>query len=257
MSRFLIYVLLVFAFVSLVEAAQIDPALSVYLNFDEVNDLVVEDMTANGNDGILTKDAALEDGKFGSALKFEAGVRIDFDGANFVNPPAEAVTMGAWMLLDDTGSDHEVFDCVGTGHDSGQYHFEIKPGGAVRWFHRDETNTTIFNIQTGVVPAEEWAHVIGTYDSDSGEAALYINGEEIFKVAGNGDLSTDWAVGAGIGQHKGGRQLRGLMDEFYMFNRALDHDEVIALMNGEFGPTLAVDAAGKLAACWGGIKSDF
>ena len=235
MARFILSIFLVFTFVFLAEAADMDPDMSVYLSFDEVDDGVVLDMTANGNDGLLTQDADLEDGKFGSALKF-------------------GVTMGAWLLLDDIGSDHEIFDCIGTGHDSGQYHFEIKPGGAVRWFHRDETNTTIFNIQTGVVPAGEWTHVIGTYDSDSGEAVLYINGEEIMKAAGNGDLSTDWAVGAGIGQHKGGRQLRGLMDEFYMFSRALTPEEIVILMNGEFGPNLAVEAAGKLTTRWGSIK---
>ncbi len=74
------------------------------------------------------------------------------------------------------------------------------------------------------------------------------------KATGNGTLSTDWAVGAGIGQHKGVRQFLGLMDEFYMFKRALDADEIIALMEGQFGPFLAVQPQEKLAATWGGIK---
>jgi hypothetical protein len=174
MYRLVLSILFVFIFVFSVEAAQMDPDLSVYLSFDEEDGGVIPDMTANGNDGVLTKNASLEDGKFESALKFEAGVRVDFDGANFVGTPEEAVTMAAWLLLDDTGSDHELFDCIGSGHDSGQYHFEVKPGGAIRWFHRDETNTTIFNIQQGSFPAEEWAHVAGIYDSDSGEAVLYI-----------------------------------------------------------------------------------
>ena len=250
-NRVILSVLFLFVFVSLA-TAEMDPDLSLYFNFDGVDGDVIPDMSGNGNDGTLAANAVTEDGKFGDALKFTPGTRIELDGANFVGTPEFAVTMGVWLNLDGLAQ-QEIFDCIGTGHASGQYHFELQSGGAVRWFHRDETETQIFSINTGSVPIQEWAHVAGTYDSGSGEAALYINGAEITTSIGNGDLSTDWAVGAGIGQHKGGRQLLGLMDEFYMFKRSLDADEVVALMNGEFQGA-AVEPEGSLTTTWGEIK---
>ena len=104
------------------------------------------------------------------------------------------------------------------------------------------------------MPVGEWVHIAGTYDSDAGQAVLYINGAEITKAAGGGKLSIDWSITAGLGQHKGGRQFLGLMDEFYMFQRALDPDEIKTLMNGEFGPFIAVQPGEKLGATWGGTK---
>jgi hypothetical protein len=253
-NRLILSLLFLFVFVPFLEGVDLDPDLSAYLNFDEIDGDVVKDISGNGNDGTLSKNASLDDGKYEKALRFDPGLRVDFDGANFVGTPEEGVTMAAWVHLDAVAGEQELFDCIGTGHDSGLYHFELRSGGAVRWFHRDDSNTQIFNIQTGNVPTGEWAHVAGTYDSGAGEAVLYINGKEIMKSPGAGTLSIDWAVTAGIGQHKGGRQLIGLMDEFYMFKRALDADEIVALMNGELGPFIAVQPEGALTSTWGEIK---
>ena len=162
--------------------------------------------------------------------------------------------MAVWANTETRSAEMEVFDCIGSGHGDGLYHVEIQTGGAMRWFHRDDSSTQIFSIQTGSVPVEEWVHIAGTYDSDAGQAVLYINGAEIMKAAGGGKLSIDWSVTAGLGQHKGGRQFLGLMDEFYMFQRALDTEEIKNLMNGEFGPFIAVQPGEKLAATWGRIK---
>lgn len=256
MKRYIFSTLTFFLSISLIGVAQVDPDLALYFSFDQLNGDVVPDQSGNGNDGTLSTDADLEDdGKYEKAIRFDAGLKIALDGANFAKIPAEAVTMAVWVNLDGVGGDQELFDCIGTGHGSGQYHFELKSGGAVRWFHRDENETQIFSIQQGVTPAGEWAHIAGTYDSDAGEAALYINGEEITRAPGNGDLSTDWAVEAGIGNHKGGRQLLGLVDEYYIFRRALDVDEISDLIDGKFGPFLAVQPGGKLATIWGDVKS--
>jgi hypothetical protein len=255
MSRLIMSVLFLFVFASFLEAAQTDPDLSLYFSFDRIEGGVIPDMSGNGNDGTAPANAQLEEGKFEKALKFGTGSRVELDSKNFEGIPETAVTMGVWVNVQPTGSDQEIFDCIGSGHDSGQYHFEIKSGGAMRWFHRDETETQIFKIETSNVPTGEWVHIAGTYDSETGETVLYINGQEIARATGSGDLSTDWSVGAGLGQHKGGRQLTGLMDEFYMFKRALDADEIVKLMNGDLRPSgVAVQPEGTLAATWGKVK---
>ena len=72
------------------------------------------------------------------------------------------------------------------------------------------------------------------------------------EAKGDGELSDNWGVSAAIGHHKNGRWFDGLMDEFYIFGRALSEDEIGPLMNGEL---LAVEPADKLATTWGSLKS--
>jgi hypothetical protein len=79
-----------------------------------------------------------------------------------------------------------------------------------------------------------------------------MDGKETHNAKGNGKLSDNWDVSAEIGHHKQGRWFDGLMDEFYMFNRALSADEIKEVMEGKFG--LSVQPAGKLAKTWGSIK---
>ena len=253
MHRVVLSLCLVIAIGGPVYAVSFDPDLSLYFDFETIDGDTIPDMSGNGNNGLLPTGTDLEDGVYGSALVFAAGVKIELDGANFVGTPEEAVTMALWLNPDALGT-QEIFDCLGTGHGDGQYHFEVTDGGGIRWFHRDDTSTTIFDTRpAGVVADGEWTHIVGVYDGSNG--IVYINGEEALSAPGNGNLSTDWAVSAGMGQHKGGRQLLGLMDEFYMFKRALTADEIGPLMDGEFGPFLAVEPGGKLTTSWGMLKS--
>ena len=95
-------------------------------------------------------------------------------------------------------------------------------------------------------------HFTGTYDSGSGDVKTYLNGKMTHEAKGNGELSDNWSVQADIGQHKSDRWFEGLMDEFYIFARALSEDEIKEVMDGEL---LSVEPADKLATTWGSIKS--
>ena len=111
----------------------------------------------------------------------------------------------------------------------------------------------IFNINPGpVIDGGKWVHFTGTYDSDSKDVKTYVDGKVTHEAKGNGELSDNWGVSAAIGHHKNGRWYDGLMDEFYIFARALSEDEIKEVMDGEF---LSVEPADKLATTWGGLKS--
>jgi hypothetical protein len=98
-------------------------------------------------------------------------------------------------------------------------------------------------------PLNEWFHVAYTYDKNAnggaGEFGMYFNGVKIRGGAPNGltdgeptgaiDLGAwddrgvgDFFDGLGIGAvpDTGGRRLHGLMDEFYIFDRALSPAEI-------------------------------
>ena len=112
-------------FVSLA-AAQMDPAMSLYFSFDAIDGDVILDTSGNGNDGMLNQNPETDEGVFGNALKFIGGTRIELDGANFLGTPEDSVTMAVWLNLDGLAQ-QEIFDCIGTGHASGQYHLDPPP----------------------------------------------------------------------------------------------------------------------------------
>jgi uncharacterized membrane protein YgcG len=81
------------------------------------------------------------------------------------------------------------------------------------------------------VPKNKWTHLAGEYNSRTGQAKVFINGEIRNMSIGEGELSRDWGVRAGIGNHEKHRPLRGAIDEFRIYNYALKPDEIKALVS--------------------------
>ena len=178
-----------------------DPTLSVYYSFDEESK-TVKDGSKNGNDGEVEGNAKWEKGVYGNAIALETNVWVNMNGAEFKNGPVDGFTLAVWVNHTGSADPQTLLDAIGSAHESGLYHMEIRPGG-FRFFHRNETNTEVFNINPGpVIDADKWVHFAGTYDSDSGDAKTYIDGKETHSAKGSGKLSAEWGVNAGIGHHK-------------------------------------------------------
>ena len=228
-----------------------DPTLSVYYSFDGDGE-VVKDGSINGNDGKIVGNVSREDGVYDLAVALETDTWIDMNGPEFKNGPVDGFTLAVWVNHTGSGDPQTLLDAIGTDHGSGLFHMEIRTGG-FRFFHRDGTNTTVFNINPGpVIEANTWVHFAGTYDSGNGEVKTYINGEETHSATGSGKLSNNWGVSAGIGHHKNGRWFEGLLDEYYIYNRALPAAEIKQVMDGV---VTAVEPTAKLTTTWGNIKS--
>ena len=246
-----VVVAMVIVFAASADADLSDPTLSVYYNFDEDGD-TVKDGSIYGNDGKIEGKVEREDGVFGKSIVLEPQTWVNLNGPEFKNAPLEGITVAVWVNHNSSPDPQSILDAIGTDHESGLYHVEIRPAG-FRWFHRDGANAEVFNINPGpVIDGGKWVHFTGTYDSGSGDVKTYVDGKMTHEAKGNGELSDNWGVSAAIGHHKQGRWFDGLMDEFYIFARALSEDEITTLMNGEL---LAVEPADKLATTWGGIKS--
>lgn len=228
-----------------------DPTLSVYYSFDGDSEIVV-DGSVNGNHGSIVGNVSREDGVYGKAVALETDTWVDMNGPEFTNGPVDGFTIAVWVNHTGSTDPQTLLDAIGTDHASGLFHMEIRPGG-FRFFHRDGSNTQVFNINPGpVIEANTWVHFAGTYDSDSGEVKTYIDGEETHSAAGTGKLSNNWGVNAGIGHHKNGRWFEGLLDEYFIYGRALPENEIMDVMNGV---VTAVEPADKLATTWGSIKT--
>ncbi|MBC8471442.1 MAG: LamG domain-containing protein, partial [Planctomycetes bacterium] len=213
-----------------------DPSLVIYYSFDEVGDIVA-DQSGKGHDGVVVGDVtANADGVNGGAANFANGGFLDLDGPSFPaeDIPTSAMTLAAWIKIANTGGDHEIFNARASD-ESWIMHPEPKSSGDIRWLLRSYGGATIFQIRAGTVTWDEWLHFAGTYDKDSGKAALYINGEliEEMDVASPADIAGDWDLGARVGKTiDDARPFTGLMDELRMYTRALSQDEILEIMQG-------------------------
>lgn len=204
------------------------------LEFNDTAGNTVSDSSGYKNNGYLMAGAILvnfKNGKCGNAAYTYCG-DILFHGDTFQGKPYEGVTICAWINLKSVEGSHSIFDTIGMTHSCGQYHFEVI-NGMVRWFHRNESQVTIFsNTAEGLmVKPDTWTHVCGTYDSASGKSKIYINGMLRNMTIGSGYLSRDWVARAGIGDHKAARPLMGFIDEFKIYNYALERKDIVALVN--------------------------
>jgi len=237
-------------------ALAVDPDLVIYYSFDNFGTAVL-DQSGKGHDctvvGDIKPDAG---GKRNGAAKFTKGSYLDLKGETFptADVPVDAITLCVWTKPENTG-DHQATINARAEDQTWIIHAEFRSDGKVRWLLRTAGGTTIFDIQNGQWTPDQWIHYAGVYDSANNIGVLYINGEKIAEKAGNAKIAGDWKMGARVGKNiDDARPFAGLMDDFCVYKRALNQDEVKAVMAG--GPQLpsTVSAKGSLTTTWGSIK---
>ncbi|XP_065644693.1 uncharacterized protein LOC100203833 isoform X38 [Hydra vulgaris] len=205
--------------------------LVVDLDFEKMDELIALDKSSFGNNGFLHGGAKIFDthSSCRHAVQIPIGSDIVIDGSVMKVHPRKAISIALWIQLNRVDGVHSIFDTVGRNskHNLGQFHFEIV-GGDVRWFHRNETESEIFNLITEqkLIKSHEWNHIAATYDSKTGATIIYINGTEQVRGKGQGLISKDWSEHVGIGQHKGVRFLDGQIDEFKIYDSAITAEHV-------------------------------
>ena len=226
-----------------------DPNLVIYYSYDKVG-AIVSDESGKGHNGTVCGDVSgVPSGiKWFGAAEFlgEGGPTkysyLDLDSPHYpaVDIPRSAITLAAWVKCRKTGKDHAILSCR-SSKNVWVVHPQINDGGAFRWLLRTPDNVTISNIVTGTHGWDEWIHYAGTYDSATGKMTLYIDGEIPASGAVSvtpGLLIADWGTGARVGYNiDNARPFTGIMDELYLFTRALSQDEVKALQWSEALPS--------------------
>ena len=187
------------------------------------------------------KQVGRVEGKFGNALRLNAT-----EEAQYVTLPQETInqlrdfTIAAWVNPVDTRAGSRLFDF---GHDE-EINMFLTPRT------KDSGNAPRFAITTGgsaeeqridgdvELPTDKWAHLAVTLADGTG--TLYINGE----VAGtNPDMTLSPANLDNPGNRWIGRSqyddafLSATVDEFHIFNRALNADEVKSMQDSASGST--------------------
>ena len=217
-----------------------DPSLVIHYSFDNVGKNVA-DQSGKGHDGVVNGSVTQESvGKFNGAAKFANGGYLNLDGGNFPaeDIPKSAMTIAAWVKCEYTGEHHAIFDAR---TDAGTWiiHPELRSDGQFRWMLRASGMSPIFDIYAGSVTWDQWLHYAGTYDAETGRAVLYINGQVVseLELPTVRNIANDWGNGARVGLNiSNTRPFTGLMDEFYLFKRALSQSEIKKLMYGQGWP---------------------
>ncbi|KAH7308512.1 glycosylase [Stachybotrys elegans] len=178
--------------------------------------------------------------------RFENGLRLPSSrNAQYITLPQETInqlsdfTIASWVNLASTQTWSRLFDF---GHDTSRNMFLTPRSGA--------TNAPRFAITTGgsgreqvingnaTLPVGEWVHLAVTLTGGTG--TLYVNGgvagvnENM--TLGPADLGNPGNRWIGRSQY-GDAYLNATIDEFHVFDRALDADEIQSLQTSAAGST--------------------
>ncbi len=251
--------------------ARIDPgtAAGVWL-FDEEEADVVEDISGNGNNGIVNGNPLWDDGKFGGAISCDgiddfvdcgAGESLSVGTDNFslvawiraaeesppnwsgniisrfdTNAPRHGFLFGVRGALDANNVDKPLF-LMGLGQTSGAHLYGTSP-----------------------ITDDAWHHLAATIDR-AGTAKLYRDGvfEAEMNIASSADENEDNALNVNIGADSGNRWFfKGLLDEVALIRTVLTEAEIESIMNEGLERALgiiAVSSMDKLTTTWGSIKA--
>ena len=250
---------LVFTLLVLTSYAQVDMTgvVAIWL-LDEGTGDRVTDASGNANDGgFASGEPQWVDGKFGKALSFD-GVDdwVEMDAPVVVD--TVDFTMGCWA---NPGETQKTWTNILSSH-------QEPPRRGIS-FEQIENNVNTFGIAIGdgenwagagdvQLNTGEWNHMVFVREGNQG--TWYLNGAagEMVELA-SGDpvvaATSNFRIGNWV---LGGREYNGMVDEVFIFNRALSGDEVTSIMNvGIMGVPSSVSPAGKTAAAWGRIKTQY
>lgn len=226
-----------------------DKSLVLYLSFDEGSGDKTKDNSTYGHDADLMKNPTWVDGKFGSKA-------LEFDGTK---------QQFAMVPINDTLQLREQFSVafwVKRGDSQiSEWNYMVSAGSLV-WaviFNNNNKKTYMYTkapnwAQKGISnedQPEDWVHLTVVHDIEK-DVSFYYDGK---KVGGGGKppaiIEIDGSIMVGA-RHPGLEFFTGVIDEVYLFNRAISLDEINTIRAGDFAP---VKPAEKLTTTWGVIKS--
>ena len=230
-----------------------DPNLVIYYSYDTVGAIVLDE-SGKGHNGTVCGDVSgVPSGiKWFGAAEFlgrwgPTGFSyLDLDSPHYpaADIPRSAITLAAWCKCRDTtglpGTDHHAIMSTRASDNTWVMHPQINNDGTFRWLLRGPGSVTIFNLNgVGKHGWGEWLHYAGTYDSTIGKGILYVDGQLVAKIdVTPGQRIADWGTGARVGYNiDNARPFTGIMDELYLFTRALSQTEVNDLMWSEALPS--------------------
>ena len=142
-----------------------------------------------------------------------------------------SMTMLCWLL--PGGQDGPIFNYRTSG--SWGVHLWVVAGQLfVRFTKRDYSFTNAL-IHTALKPEDGWKFVGASYDHTSGDAKLWVDGNEVHKlnIGANLHLATQDSVRMGV-KIGDGRYFKGRIAQMQVYNAALTQEQIEAIRSESF-----------------------
>jgi len=221
--------------------------------FDKGKGDVAKDSSENGNNGTFVGDPERVDGKFDSKA-------LEFDGAGdyveVAHSPSLEINDEITIVVWAKGSPQASYPRIMGKRTAVGLEIQVHPNEATVAI-RIDTTATVNWLQRLQILDGNWHHV--AYVLDKGNAKGYKDGVKAMEgnyPHGKGFASQDkLLIGAAL---PGNLFFRGILDEFAIFNKALDVDDIADIMNEGLAEAIGIGAAvspsGKLTTTWADLK---
>ncbi|RLF09069.1 MAG: hypothetical protein DRJ69_05335 [Thermoprotei archaeon] len=208
-------------------------------HFDEGSGTTVYDSSGNDRDGIIY-GATWTDGKYGKCLSFDGNDDYveDADAENYLEGLTE-ITVCMWIKSDITGTDKafisareaETGDRVLTIRYDASGYFGGGTNVIKAAFGGTSDDTCSQYESSSNVQTTEWQHIAATWVGGNAPK-LYINGvEDTPTYTSNNGTMISGVDTLRIGCRGTGDYWDGLIDEVFIFNKALTSEEISDLYN--------------------------
>jgi len=201
--------------------------LVLWLSFDEGWGYVAHDWSGLGNDGTgyngSTQQINWTVGVQGGAWKGDGEDDYIDCGSDTSLKPTNAITITAWVKLEDRGDHQFIVDYSNSGalsygyrlmyhYDAKDYRFGVGNG------------TTIAFVSTGIMPKwGQWEFITAVYDGQY--IKFYINGELVAQNEYTGGIDYS-GVNPTLQISRSNYPVKGIIDEVRIYNRALSDEEI-------------------------------
>ncbi|HUU15937.1 MAG TPA: LamG domain-containing protein, partial [Sedimentisphaerales bacterium] len=206
-----------------------------YWRFDESSGTIAADSAGGDNDGTLSENVEWQpnDGKAGGALLFdgESTAHVEFPTTGM---SASAGTIAVWGYLSEPQPSQTKYFFGHTTQPSYNNRIQLYMDGGNTELDLGlgDTHTRQTNIM--VLETETWYHVALTWDS--GRYVVYVDGEEVAAGTYTGLTAIHpfaWIGNDGNPVSEGTEAFGGMLDEFRLYDGALNADQILAAMQGE------------------------
>ncbi|TET81472.1 MAG: LamG domain-containing protein, partial [Anaerolineales bacterium] len=245
MCKRMIYLISLVVVLSMASDASAD--LAAHWPFDEGSGSVAHDASGNGHDGSFEGSPQwTSPGWNGIGWCLQFGGDNDRVTVESFDLTGSGITLAAWINVtifqDDarlisksegSGTPDHYWAMIlsGSGENNLEFRLRTDTGGTSRYSAPDT-----HDLQT-----DEWTHIALTWDASDQFMRFYKNGEEIFSQSkAGGAVGTNPDIKIAIGNQSASvadaagriRPFGGLIDDVVVYDRALDKEELEAVMSG-------------------------
>ena len=196
-------------------------------NFDSLQSDQGEKTTATLS-GVSIVDS--KDPVFGKVLRFGSGTDKYLRLENYINTGKDATSFSMWYRYDTTitGDEADKSAVLLQHEDKGRSLLTLQANGQYNTYINARNVLSKKSVQKG-----DWQHITVVFDQDKNEVTYYINGE-LDSTQSLGTDKVNQKLTLRLGAHKidGNKDphpMRGDVDEFYVYEKALTADEAKAI----------------------------